>query len=80
MSPVRKITRESLKRAPLDELPRHDRAYAAYLIELADKRPWSEIELRKAAELEVKAWAISKDEWLFTPAEAKEHYQRRKRR
>jgi hypothetical protein len=68
---VRKITRDSLKRAPLHELLPQERDHAYLLIELAGKREWTEAERRKAADHEVKAWAIANGEWIFTVEEAK---------
>ena len=77
MSPPRRITRESLKRAPRHNLLYAEQEQATSLIALADKRPWTEPELRRAAALEVKAWAIERGEWNFELKEVKQRMARK---
>jgi hypothetical protein len=63
--PIQRVTRESLKRSPRHHLEESEQRYAEHLLELAEKRPWYEIERRKAAEYQTKAWAIEKGTWRF---------------
>jgi hypothetical protein len=77
MSPPRRITKDSLKRAPRHNLLHGEQMEAIDLLEKADKRPWHEAELRKAAALEVKAWAIEKGEWNFELKEVKQRMARK---
>jgi hypothetical protein len=74
MAPPRKITRDSLKRAPRHLLDEAEQRHAEHLLDIADKREWSEPERRKAADHEVKAWAIQQGTWNFSLREIKDRH------
>jgi hypothetical protein len=76
MSPPRRITPDTLRAAPLDQLAPAERQFVGHLLYIASKRPWLESELRRAADLEVKAWAIKDGTWIFTMADIRARHPR----